>query len=125
MPGLDYNHPMPARSHVVLALLISLSCFACDGGEDLGAAPEAVLEVATEVDVGASLLLDGSRSTDPDGNIQSYRFIVADGSGALPTTSATTRHSFTISGLIEVRLQVTDTKGNIGEDSAVVSVREP
>lgn len=115
---------MRARLHLVVSLLVALGGGGC-GGEDLGAAPDAILSVETEVDLGGSLLLDGSQSSDDDGDITSFRFIVADGSAIPESAAARVRHTFALAGRIEVRLIVTDAKGNKGEDSAVVSVREP
>ncbi len=110
---------------MLLASLATLCCLGCGGEEGPGVPPVAVLNVATETDVGGSLRLDATQSFDDDGDIQHYRFIVADGSPAFTTVEPSARHTFSVSGLIGVRLIIRDAKGNRGEDSAVVSVREP
>ena len=121
------------RSPKTPARLLSFCSFAailwalaaCGAGDDRGAAPEAKLTVAAQVDVGRELGLDASGSSDADGDIVAYRFVFGDGSAAVETAEPRVRHVFALTGLIEVRVHVRDAKGNIGEASAVVSVRVP
>ncbi|MCK5800892.1 MAG: PKD domain-containing protein [Deltaproteobacteria bacterium] len=106
-------------------LVFVLTMAACGDQSNPGSPPQAVLKIPTQINVGDSILLDGRASTDPDGDIAAYRFVVADGSGEVVTADPIITHTFMIKGWIEVRLIVRDTQGNRGEASARISVREP
>ncbi len=106
-------------------LTFALATAACGDQDNLGSPPQAALEIPAQVNVGDTILLDGRASTDPDGDIAAYRFVVADGSGEVVTADPSVTHTFMIKGWIEVRLIVRDTQGNRGEASGRISVREP
>jgi thermitase len=69
-------------------------------------------------DGGVMLTLDGSASFDPDGDALTYRWLE---NGALLGTGPTPSIWFTI-GTHTVTLQVTDTRGAVGTDTAVITV---
>jgi glucose/arabinose dehydrogenase/PKD repeat protein len=66
--------------------------------------------------------LDGSTSSDPDGDaIASYRWDFGDGSAVSTTTSATTTHSYA-AGDFNARLTVTDSRGLASTSAAQVAI---
>jgi len=71
-----------------------------------------------EVLLGETVLLDGSRSTDPDGVIVAYRWrldgVVVDG--------ATAQVVVRVAGSHTVTLEVTDDRGDVGTDIVVIRV---
>jgi len=69
-------------------------------------------------DGGVMLVLDGTSSFDPDGDALTYQWRE---NGALIGTGATPSIWFTI-GTHTVTLQVTDTRGAVGTDTAVITV---
>lgn len=112
----------PVRYLLFATLLASVSC---DGGNDLGQPPTALLTAPSFCDIGAVITLDGRSSTDPNGDIALYCFTIADGTAVREVTSKTVDHVCRVTGLIEVALAVHDAMGNVGRTSAVVSVRPP
>ena len=70
---------------------------------------------AQETPVGASVLLDGSRSTDPDGSINSYVWTFGDGAS---TTGAAVTHVYAAPGAYTPTLTVSDDLGAWGEHSS-------
>lgn len=112
--------PMAAKLLCIAALGLIASC---GDGSSNNSPPRAQLFAPTWVRLGDSAALDGSKSTDPDGDIVSYLFVVADGSASHRSPSGKTDHHFLISGLIEVRLVVTDSAGQRSEVRRVISVR--
>lgn len=105
-----------------------LSCsflLGCDSGEGLGQPPVAVLKAPSFCDLGAVVTLDGTGSTDPEGEIVLYRFIISDGSAAREVVGPKVDHTCRIMGLIGVTLEVHDARGNTGQASATISVRPP
>lgn len=67
---------------------------------------------------GEALLLDGASSVDPDGQVTGFRWFV---DGALVATSAQTTQTFAPEKeSYEVRLQVTDNEGGVGESTLTV-----
>ncbi|MBN2271835.1 MAG: hypothetical protein JXN61_14555, partial [Sedimentisphaerales bacterium] len=69
-----------------------------------------------------TVTLDGSTSSDPDGNISSYEWDI-DGNGSTDLTGATVDATFTI-GTHAVILTVTDNEGATGSDNVIVTVEE-
>jgi parallel beta-helix repeat protein len=89
-----------------------------------GSAPTARLVVTpasgtAPLDVSA----DGSTSTDPDGDIASYRFDFGDGSPVVgPQSGATATHTYTAAGTYPVTITVTDGAGRTSEATQQVTV---
>ena len=86
---------------------------ACGGSQPPGSPPVAVLTAPTLCDLDTEMKLDASRSTDPDGDIVLYRFVVADGTAARDQTqpSPSVGHVCRTAGLIEAAVQVIDAQG--------------
>jgi PKD domain len=76
------------------------------------------------VDWGEILTLDGSGSTDPDGNITVYEWDL-NSDGIYDVTGVTTTTSFTQIGDHPVTLRVTDAGGLSATDTAIVTVTDP
>lgn len=74
-----------------------------------------------EVKVGDSIHFDGTKSTDEDGNILSYRWDFGDGTSS---NEAEPLHQYTAAGVYKVTLTVTDDKGDTGQDSLYATVKE-
>src|SRR5438552_3403192 len=81
--------------------------------------PRADCGPAQETPVGASVLLDGSRSTDPDGSINSYVWTFGDGASA---TGAAVTHVYAAPGAYTPTLTVSDDLGATGTASSRVDV---
>jgi PKD repeat protein len=76
--------------------------------------------------VGQTVNLDASASTDPDGTIAKYEWDL-DGNGSFETDTGTTptvSHTFTASGSYEVKLRVTDNGGNSSQTTRTVTVEQ-
>jgi PKD repeat protein len=68
---------------------------------------------------GLSCVLDGSASSDGDGSIVSYEWVLGDGS---TSTGRQTSHSYAGEGVYSVMLRVTDDRAAVGEIRKDVSV---
>ena len=68
---------------------------------------------------GATVLLDGSGSADPDGDIASYEWDLGDGSSGDGRTVA---HIYPDNGVFTVTLRVTDNEGATGDATAIITV---
>ena len=90
-----------------------------------GHAPEALLLAPSYCDLGKLMTLDASASSDLDGDIILYRFVVADGSAAQETVDPVLTVPCRVAGLIEVMLEVEDAQGHAAQTRSVVSVRRP
>lgn len=81
---------------------------------------------ADQVDtLGQQIFIDGSASTDPDGNINSYRWLQL--SGPVPSTLVSVSQRRTeirdvTAGIFQFQLRVTDNKGAIAFDTVQVRV---
>jgi hypothetical protein len=76
------------------------------GNIRIDAAPVAVMGISQSTVVGRGVILDGSRSWDPDGDqVSGYRWDFGDGK---KYEDASTKHSFTKAGTYTVTLTVTD-----------------
>jgi hypothetical protein len=110
----------------LLALLIGLVVLpACDEGLPAGSPPLAALQAPPLCDLGSSILLDASGSTDPDNDIVLYRFVVADGTAARDETQPRIDHVCRLAGLIEAAVEVVDAAGHSDWARIVISVRRP
>ena len=69
--------------------------------------------------VGQSVSFNGSGSSDPDGTINSYAWDFGDGSVASGVGAS---HTYTATGIYTVTLTVTDNRGGIALDTALVTV---
>ena len=99
------------------------------GGGDLssGDAPVASAGADVEVDPGASVTLDGSGSTDPDGDALAYAWERASGAAVTLSGADTAQAAFTAPvepGELVFRLTVTDPGGLTGSDEVTVTVRD-
>jgi PKD repeat protein len=82
-------------------------------------APAAVIETYLISKDGRSYRFDGSKSTDPDGQIASYDWNFGDGSTG---TGAVVEHHYTATGHYSATLTVTDDKGATGSASEEIQV---
>jgi hypothetical protein len=98
---------------------------ACGGKLPAAHAPEAVLVAPSYCDLGATMTLDGAGSSDLDGDIVLFRFVIADGSATHESTEPAISHVCSVAGLIEVMLEVVDSRGLSDQVRSVVSVRRP
>ncbi len=88
---------------------------------DQNAAPTAVFGPPQVQE--ATITVDGSASSDPDGRVTSYLWDFGDGS---PTVSgAKQTHTYAASGDYQVRLTVTDDTGGAGTATRIVTVVAP
>ena len=86
-------------------------------------APTAVATATPESGVAPlSVSFDGTGSTDPDGDALTYAWDL-DGDGAFDdSTSATPSWTYVEGGTFVASLRVTDSVGNVGTDSATITV---
>ena len=68
------------------------------------------------------ILLSGTNSSDPDGEVNSYNFDFGDGYTSGWTPSATVSHSYSKSGDYNVSLQVKDDDGALSKRSANLTI---
>ena len=73
---------------------------------------------------GGTITLDGSGSSDPDAGdtIASYTFNFGDGSPSVTQSSPTINHTYSTSGQYGATLKVTDSRGLISNNTALVDV---
>ncbi|MGC0271840.1 PKD domain-containing protein [Pseudactinotalea sp. Z1739] len=71
---------------------------------------------------GLTVTLDGSGSSDPDGAIESYEWVLGDGSTA---TGQVVVHTYAEAGSYDVTLTVADGEGAEGSDTQAVVVQAP
>jgi len=72
--------------------------------------------------VGVSMNFDGSRSSDPDGDISSYAWDFGDGNTG---SGASAAHTYTSPGAYRVSLTVADSMGNTATASTTAQVDDP
>ncbi len=106
------------------ASLLVLALASCDS-PPVEHPPTATLEAPATCDLGGSMRLDATSSTDPGGDIVLYRFTVADGTASREETQPVIDQICRTAGLIEVAVEVVDSNGSRGRAAAVVSVRRP
>ena len=76
----------------------------------------------SEVDMGDTVTLDGSGSSDNSGTIASYEWEFFDGVELQILTGETVDHTFDIAGSYPVTLTVEDAAGNSGQDDTLTIV---
>src|SRR5690606_18159292 len=86
------------------------------GSEPPNAAPVAAFELETDE---LAVSVDGSGSSDPDGQVTSYVWDFGDGGSA---TGVTASHTYAEAGTYEVTLTVTDDAGATAEVTREVTV---
>src|SRR5213076_1698835 len=89
------------------------------------AAPTAVLTANPQSGPAPlTVTLNGSGSTDPDpgDTIASYNFDFGDGSSSGPQASATITHTYNAPGEYPARLTVTDSRGLVSLNTALVPI---
>lgn len=106
----------------LLQLLLILPWVAC-GDAPMDSPPLALINVPTFCELGTTVELDGSHSTDPDQDIVLYRFHCADGTSAVELSEPILLYSCRTPGLIEIMLEVVDSRGNSSTSRAHLSVR--
>ena len=92
--------------------------------------PEAHISITTEdlpgldgrYETGSVLNLNGSSSTEGDGELSSYSWDFGDGSTA---EGESVSHTYAASGTYTVRLTISDSNGQTGEDTAEVVMNLP
>jgi hypothetical protein len=109
----------------LLPLLVALACASGCDSPPVGHPPIALLVAPTSCDLGSTITLDGSGSTDPDRDIILYHFVIADGSPERLETVPTIEHTCRLAGLIEAALEVEDAEGHASWSTALISVRRP
>lgn len=72
--------------------------------------------------VGATITLNGSGSSDPDGTIVNYHWNFGDGTSLGTGSVPSANHSYAAVGTYSVTLTVTDNSGALANDTAVVTV---
>jgi hypothetical protein len=90
--------------------------------------PAAVLDVHQEVaDLGATITIDGSASSDADGRITHYFFDYGDGTNSGWTFESTVDHVYTDGGEYDIRLYVRDEGGAESSEPAItnITINEP
>ena len=88
-------------------------------------APAANAGADQRITLGASLTLDGSQSSDSDGNVVLYQWHNADGSLINSGNSATAAWTPSVAGSFSVTLTVTDNQGATDTDTSVIIVDAP
>lgn len=71
---------------------------------------------------GVAVMLDGTGSTDPDGQVASYQWDFGDGAEA---TTPRVSHTYNRAGMFTARLTVSDDKGATGMDDVTITVMAP
>jgi PKD repeat protein len=72
---------------------------------------------------GTAISVDGSKSSDADGSVASYKWYWGDGTSA--GRGATARHTYTKAGTFTVTLIVTDNSGATGKATTTATVTAP
>ncbi len=120
----------PARLVIRTVLLVSLPYLGgCGDGANLGnLRPQVDAGISQSVKSGATVTLDGSRSRDPDGSIESFLWRQEEGPGVELNGAESPKATFIappVSNKVRFvfRLTATDDAGASGSDKVVVTVR--
>ena len=89
------------------------------------AAPVAVLACPETADVNEEVSIDGSGSSDPDGQVASYLFKFGDGNEHGPSEAATVAHTYLAADAYTVTLTVTDDDGLSSSAVCDIQVVDP
>ena len=85
--------------------------------------PNAELDVLlTDVEVGETVTLDASGSSDPDGRVRQYHFDYGDGTDSGWVFSTSINHTYGERGTYEVRLYVRDEAGAQNAEPVVITI---
>lgn len=85
--------------------------------------PNAELDIhLTDVEVGETVTLDASDSSDPDGRVRQYHFDYGDGTDSGWVFSPTINHTYGNHGTFEVRLYVRDEAGAQNAEPVVITI---
>lgn len=95
--------------------------FTCISGQSSNISPVADAGLDQTVPAGQSASFSGAGSYDPDGSITYYAWDFGDG---YTGTGITAAHTYNIAGTYKVTLSVTDDKGAVGTDTAVITVQQ-
>lgn len=110
--------------HVFFGLLLGALSWGCGKSGDAvipdNHLPLSRLCVLVPALVGQETLLDASSSSDDDGLLVRYRFLIADGSPEKPSANAMVTHIFRFAGIFAVRLTVFDDRG--GKNSVALTI---
>ncbi|WP_418909099.1 PKD domain-containing protein [Glutamicibacter endophyticus] len=93
--------------------------YAAGQGQSVNLSPTAKFSSDTQA---LKLTVNGSESSDPDGNIASYAWDFGDGATG---TGVSATHTYAAAGTYTVKLTVTDNKGATGTASKQVTVSPP
>ncbi|MBW2996346.1 PKD domain-containing protein [Candidatus Woesearchaeota archaeon] len=83
--------------------------------------PIAIIDCVASIDVNQVVVLDGSKSYDPDGHIVSYEWTLGDGTSG---TGVNITHIYTDAGTYTIKLKVTDNDGKTDTDSLKITITE-
>ncbi len=132
--GTTINGPLFSRLATSLYLAATLSACGGGGGSSQAAPPPApnqppvaVIAAPASADIGDTVILDGSGSSDGDGSVTSYRWQQTDGPEVALAGSASAEASFTAPNVngdttLVFSLTVTDNDGAQASSSASVVV---
>ncbi len=85
--------------------------------------PNAELDVLlTDVEVGETVTLDASGSSDPDGRVRQYHFDYGDGTDSGWVFSTSINHTYGERGTYEIRLYVRDEAGAQNAEPVVITI---
>lgn len=118
--------PAPHRGYdlIVRRLAWLLVCASCGGDGESNAPPIAVIDVQPLAQAGEAVVLDASASGDTDGYIVLYRFVFADGTPELLTSSSVLEHAFPRAGRYDVGVVAVDDDGAETLASASITITD-
>lgn len=118
---------MRPKQIVILVLLLIVVLFSVTGCFLINTEPTASFTAVPTSGVAPfTVSFDASSSFDPDGQIASYHWILADGPTQEPKAESgrTVSHTYHVAGTYSVKLTVTDDKGKTASVSKTIVVRE-
>ncbi len=122
----DHDGRLPVDVITVIDTGAGSPTFADRGADEYDAPPAARLKVTpSSGSAPLAVTADATASSDPDTTlIANYTFNFGDGVIVGPQTSSTSGHTYTAIGVYTLQISVTDTAGNSGSASAVVTVQD-